>query len=177
MSFRNTRYEYGSITKLLHWLIAFLVLFMLCLGFLMGYINNKAVFAKVINIHKLTGLAILILMIIRAIWTSINPKPELPVDMPFWQKYAACSLHFSFYIVLIIMPITGWIMSVASGYNPKLLSWEITLPIAQSKSIATLFENIHSTLAIIIILMISMHVLAALYHLLYKKDNILQRML
>lgn len=177
MPLRNTQFQYGSINKFLHWLIAFLVLFMLCLGYIMGYIKNEVVFGEVINIHKLTGLSILALMIMRALWVLSNPRPKLPENMPVWQNYAARGLHFLFYIALIAMPIVGWIMSVAAGHTPKLFSWEITLPIQQNKSIADLFETIHNTLAIIIIIMITMHVSAAFYHLLYRKDNVLQRML
>ncbi|MHB1947948.1 MAG: cytochrome b [Gammaproteobacteria bacterium] len=177
MPFRNTKFQYGSITKFLHWLIAFLVVFMLCIGYLMQEINNKIVFAQVINIHKLTGLTILTLMIIRAFWALFNPKPVLPENTPMWQHYAERGLHLLFYIVLIMMPIAGWIMSVAAGHNPKLFSWEITLPIVKSKNMAMLFEGIHNALAIVLIIMISIHVIAALYHLLYKKDNILRRML
>lgn len=177
MPIYNTRFSYGSVSKFLHWLIAFLVLVMLFVGYFMFDIKDKALFGKVINIHKLTGLSILVLMIIRAGWALMNPKPELPINTPAWQHLAERGLHFLFYAVLIAMPVAGWVMSVAAGHNPKLLSREISLPIAQNKAVAGLFESVHNTLAIVIIVMISIHVLAAMYHYIFKKDNVLQRML
>lgn len=177
MSIRNTRIRYGSVAKTLHWLIALLVITILCIGYLMQYIKNEKVFGEVINIHKLMGLSILILMIMRAVWALINPKPELPPSSATWVAFASRSVHILFYILLIAMPIAGWIMSIASGYVPKFFSWSIMLPIPRSKYIADLFENIHNTLAIVIIVVIVLHVSAALYHYFFKKDNVLQRML
>lgn len=150
---------------------------MLFLGYFMDEIKDKALFAKVINIHKITGLTILILMILRSLWALSNPKPALPIDTPDWQRISERVLHFLLYAVLIAMPVAGWIMSVSSGHSPKLFSWSIGLPISQNKSTAEFWMTVHNTLAVVIIVLVSIHILAAFYHYFVKKDNILQRML
>lgn len=176
MPIKNTTSTYGSVTKFLHWLIAFLVIIMLCIGYLLDDIKDKEVFRQAVNIHKLTGLTILILMMIRLIWALVNPKPALH-KVPRWQLFAERFVHWSFYIVLIAMPLSGWIMSVAGKHSPHLFSWEINLPVPQSKFISDTFLNVHSTLAVIIIVLITIHVLAAFYHFFFKKDKVLQRMM
>lgn len=176
MSIMNTSTSYGSVSKFFHWLIAILVIGMLCIGYLMGYIKDDVTFGTVISVHKITGLFILVLIILRLIWTLFNPKPALPSLSPL-ERFAAKSVHFLFYIILIVMPVAGWIMSVASGHVPHLFSWAINLPIEKSKPTAELWESVHNTLAIVIIVFVSLHILAALYHRLVKKDDVLQRML
>jgi len=137
----------------------------------------QAMRANVVNIHKVTGLTILCLMVCRAIWALINPKPDLPAGSAVWEYYLSRLVHFLLYLFLIIMPITGWIMASAAGKPPHIFGFLIALPVNKSKSLADLFVSIHNTLAIIIIFFISLHVLAALYHYYVKKDNVLQRML
>lgn len=179
MLFRNTLYSYGSVSKFFHWLIFFLVFFMIFLGFLLGLgaVQNKQLSIELLNIHKLTGLSILILMILRAIWASMNPKPLLPPGTPSWQRYAERIVHFSLYGSLIIMPLAGWTSAVAAGAPPRLFGWNIMLPIAKNKNVSDVALEVHETFAIIIIVLVSIHVAAAFYHYFIKKDDILQRML
>lgn len=150
---------------------------MLFVGYFMQDIKDKHLFGQVINLHKLTGLTILVLMIIRMFWALTNPKPVLPAQTAVWERIAERSLHFMFYVVLIAMPIAGWVMSVAAGHTPNLFSWQIALPIAQNKETAEFFSTVHNTLAVVIIVFVTIHVLAALYHYFFRKDNVLQRMM
>lgn len=173
----NSKTSYGSVTKVLHWLVFFLVVGMLCLGFLLDDINDKPLHAKVVNIHKLIGLLILALMLFRALWAFSNPKPGLPLNTPSWQKYAERSVHWLIYLALIAMPISGWIMSVAAGYAPHLFDISFNLPIAKNKVLGDRMYDTHVFLAYSIIVLVSIHVCAALYHYLIKKDSVLQRMM
>jgi cytochrome b561 len=144
--FKNTQTSYGSVAKLFHWTIFILVAFMLFLGFFMDDIE-KPLRGAVINIHKILGLTILSLMILRLLWA------------------------------LIAMPLSGWIGSVAAGYVPHFFGLSLGLPISQSKSLGELSFSTHKILAYTIIALVSLHVLAALYHHIIKKDNILLRMM
>lgn len=171
----NTRYN--SFSKFLHWLLALLIITLLFIGYFMFDITDKPRLLQVINIHKLTGLTILILMIIRAAWALNHPKPPLSKDTPLWQRFAERVVQISFYVVLIAMPLAGWIMSCAAGHCPQLFSYQIVLPVPHDKAIAHAFEAVHNTLAIVLIVLISIHVLAAFYHFFIKKDDVLQRML
>lgn len=178
MAYYNTAETYGFVAKLLHWVIALLVIGMLCVGILMSKLPDTPFKGQVYMIHKLTGLCILILMIVRLIWVLINPKPRLPSTVPAWQGFLARSLHWGFYVLLIIMPISGLVMSTAAGRPPLLFGWEIAMPgIPLNKQIASQAAQTHGLLMWVIIAMIILHILAAFKHHFINKDNVLRRML
>lgn len=176
MGLRNTLIAYGSVAKFFHWLIFFLLLFMIIYGFCLGSIP-KAYQAFAYNFHKLTGLTILILMFLRGLWALANPKPILPPDVPLWQQWIERFVHYLLYFVIITMPLAGWIGSVAAGRPPHLGSFQITLPIQENKALSSAAFNVHGIVAVVIIVLVSLHILAALYHHFIKKDNILRRMM
>ncbi len=173
---KNTQTSYGSVAKFFHWTIFIFVVFMLFLGFFMDEIP-KPTRGTVINIHKLLGLTILVLMILRGIWALMNPKPLLPLGTPRWQYAAERITHFSLYALLIAMPLSGWIGSVAAGYLPHFFGLSFGLPVPESKSINDVSFLIHKIIAFTIIALVSLHILAALYHHVIKKDDILLRMM
>lgn len=149
---------------------------MFFLGYFMDDISDKALRGNVINVHKLIGLTILALMILRTLWALINRKPDLPAGSKTWERWTVRAVHLSLYLVLLIMPLIGWIGSVAGGWIPHLGNIQFNLPIEKNKALSDLAFDTHNTLAIIIIVLVSLHALAALYHFFIKKDNILQRM-
>lgn len=150
---KNTHAQYGSLAKIFHWLI-FILVFCMLFGFFMGDISNKSLRGEIINIHKLTGLVILFLMLLRAAWALMNPKPVLPVDMPAWQKWSAYLVHFLLYVFLIAMPLSGWMMTSYSGRPPHIFSWMLGLPLSVNESYSDVFFTVHQTLAIGIIVLL-----------------------
>lgn len=178
MSVRNTATSYGSISLLFHWIIFLLILVMIPLGYFMGDVSDKALRGQVINIHKLIGVLVLVLMLLRVLWTLNNVKPALPFQTPVWQRITERCMQVSLYLGLIIMPLSGLVGVVAAGRPPHLAGISIELPIAKSKVVASFaFEYIHQPLAIILIALISFHMLAALFHHFIKRDDVLRRML
>src|SRR3990167_7054195 len=172
MLLKNTATSYGSVAKFFHWLIVILLLCMLVFGYFLDDIP-KAYQGMAYNIHKLTGLTILSLMILRALWALINPKPELPATDPAWQHSGARIVHLLLYVVVIAMPLAGWIGSSAANKPPHIGDFNLLLPVAQDKALTEASFDMHNQLAIIIIVLISLHILAALYHHFIQKDNIL----
>ena len=129
------------------------------------------------NLHKLTRLLILTLMVLRLIWSLINLKPALPAGTAVWQRQAERVVHGLLYLSLILMPLVGWIGSCAGGRPPHLGDFKFDLPITGDKQfVKTMFE-IHEIIAYIIIALLTIHVTAALYHHFIKRDNILLRMM
>lgn len=178
MGARNTTNTYGSVTRFLHWLVFLLVLIMIPLGYFMVDVPDKALRGQVINIHKVIGVSIFLLMLIRVLWAYNNVKPALPFQTPTWQRVIERLMHFLLYAGLIIMPLSGLVGAVAGGRPPHVGDINIVLPISQNKELAEFsFENIHNPLAIILIVLISIHILAALYHHFIKRDDVLRRML
>lgn len=175
---KNSSTSYGSVAQFLHWLIALLVIGMLVMGYFMDDISDKAMKGQVFNAHKVIGVTILVLALLRAGWALINIKPALPFQTPLWQRWAVHLTHLGLYLGIIIMPLSGLIGAVSAGRPPHIGSLEIRLPIPQDKNTAEfMFESIHEPLAIILILLITVHVAAALYHHFIKRDDILRRML
>ena len=176
MCVKNTQTTYGIISKSLHWIIAVLVIGMLCYGYFLDDFP-KSDQPVAYNIHKLTGITILFLMLIRLAWALANPKPILPFDTTPLEKLAERLVHFSLYLFVILMPLAGWIGASAADKPPQLGDFKLALPIHGSKAFVHAAFDVHGTVAIILIVLISIHVLAALFHHFIRKDNILIRML
>lgn len=173
---KNSLNSYGSVSKFLHWLIFFLVSAALILGFFFLDIDNKPLKLQLINLHKLLGLSILVIILFRLLWTFYNLKPLLPNSNPL-ERFARNLVHALLYLFLIAMPLTGWIFSTANNHAPKLFALSMPLPFVHyNKSLSAYFEDIHSVLAWTLLALIALHVLAALKHYFVNKDGIMERM-
>lgn len=177
MRVRNTATSYGCISRLFHWVIFLLVFATIPLGFLMADVSDKVWRGQLINTHKLIGVLILILMSLRVLWALFNVKPGLPFQTPAWQRMAERCMHFLLYLALFIMPLSGLIGSVAAGRPPHFYGVDIMLPIGLNETVADFaFTYVHQPVALVLIALISIHILAALYHHFVKRDDILRRM-
>lgn len=172
--------RYDAVARALHWIVAGAI----ALQFLLAQLAELAehggerlrVLALLAN-HKSVGLTILALAALRVVWRLVSPPPPLPATMPAWQRHASRISHWSLYGLLFAMPVTGWLMSSASAYS---VSWFglFTLPdlIDPSERAEELFEEIHETLAKVLIVVVSLHVIAALKHHFIDRDTVLRRM-
>jgi len=172
----NTSHSYGVVTKFFHWLIFILVIGMLTAGYFLGDVP-KDWQRTVFNLHKLTGLTLLCLVVLRFLWSLINKKPVLPASTTLLEKTGEGLVHGLLYLALIAMPLVGWIGSTAGGRPPHLGSWIIALPIAKDNQLKEWAFDWHGYIAIMLITLISVHILAALYHHFIRKDDVLKRML
>jgi len=181
MQLRNTLNTYGSVAKFFHWLIFLLLFCMILYGYFLTNFGDAWIAKEnqsvAYDIHKLTGLAVLILMLLRGLWSLINPKPLLPLNTPLYQRIAERVVHYLLYATVIAMPLAGWVGSVAAGRPPYIGNFKFNLPIEQSKPLVETAFFIHNNLAIFLIILFVIHVAAALYHHFIKKDDILRRML
>lgn len=175
---QNTQSTYGSVSKLFHWGIFLLVVIMLVVGFIMEDLPDSMQ-STVYMMHKSTGLLILGLMVLRLLWRWMNKSPEFPNAMPQWQKIAAHVAHWLFYIILLAMPLVGWIMSTAAGRVPTFYGL-ITAPfpgIELNDQLAHQLANVHEMLAYVLLFLLALHIAAALKHHFIDKDNVLVRMM
>ncbi|MBV9575279.1 MAG: cytochrome b [Gammaproteobacteria bacterium] len=173
---RNTSTAYGNVAKFFHWLIFVLLLVMIIYGYFLEDIP-KVYKGMAINAHKLLGITILFLVLLRLIWALINPKPALPPDTKAWERALERLIHFSLYAAVIAMPLAGWVASAAGGHIPHIGDLYLNLPIEQNKALSESAFDLHKSLAIVIIVLFCIHVLAALYHHFILKDNVLRRMM
>ncbi|HAU1191906.1 TPA: cytochrome b [Legionella pneumophila] len=174
----KTASDYSPLSKLFHWVIAIAVIVMLIAGFFLDEIPEQ--FQGVAYmLHKSTGITILFLMILRFIWIHANGKPALPASVRNWERFLSRFVQYGFYILLIIMPLSGWIMSVAADRTPSYFGlFQAPLPwIEPNKSLAELMAECHETIAWILIAFITLHILGAIKHHFIDKDNVLRSML
>lgn len=178
MPLNNTKLSYGSVANFFHWLMALLIITLLAVGFIMTEMENSPDKFKIYGLHKSIGIVILTLAALRLMWKSVNVAPLLPDSMADIEKFAAQCGHALLYLLMFAMPLSGWAMSSAAGLQVSVFGW-FTLPnlVAPDETMKQLLRNWHYYLAWAIIAMVSLHVLAALLHHFYHKNNVLRRML
>lgn len=175
---KNTETSWGSVAKLFHWTISLLIIGLLIVGALMGY-APPSLKGIIYNTHKLIGLFVLLLVILRISWRCINITPRLPDALPRWMVHASQISHRLLYLLMLSMPISGWVMSSAAGqqYHPHLFGFTFGLPIATNRALAQSANQAHELLAWMLLMVLITHISAALYHHFIRKDEILIRMM
>jgi cytochrome b561 len=128
--------------------------------------------------HKSTGILILALLALRLAWRLANRTPVMPADTPDWEYGAARASHAILYVLMIALPVTGWIVNSASNV-PLRIFWLIPLPaiVAPSKSLAHFAADVHGWLFGMLVLVLVAHIGAALRHHFVKRNVVLARML
>ena len=170
--------RYGWQAMLLHWLIALLVIGMLYLGFSLEDIpRNTPERAFYVNLHKSFGLLTLALVLLRWYWRATHRPPPLPPTMPRWETHAAIWSHRLLYLCMLLQPLSGYLGSSFNKYGVKFFGVPLPQWAWEDKQIRTVFSEIHGAVAVMLLVLIAIHVLAALKHLLVDRDRIFQRML
>jgi cytochrome b561 len=172
----GVRQRFTPLQRLLHWLMAVCILSMLFIG--VGMVSTIAPkYLPLISIHKSLGMAILVLALIRLAVRLRYGAPPLPPDLPEPMKLAAHLSHYALYALMIGMPLLGWAMLSAASY-PVVLYGGLWLPsiLPLSDSLHTLLWNAHYYLAFIFFAVILMHLAAALFHGLVRRDGVFETM-
>lgn len=178
MPFRNTPDRFGFLARLFHWLIFLLLIGSFTLAWTMVDLPLGLEKLKLYSWHKWVGATVFIVVILRLGWRLLNPVPEPPSGTPGWQRVAAGLSHFLLYTVLIVMPITGWIMSAMKNLPLVYLGLiHIPSPFGVNAKWAEIMVEVHGTLALALLILVGIHVAAALYHHFILRDTVLRRML
>ena len=174
---KDTVLTYSKGSKFLHWLIAIIVIMMLG-TFFVDYLP-KPYMSTFFTVHKSFGISVLFLMLLRIIWILHTGKPQLPPTVPAWQKFLARFVQYSLYFFVILMPISGWVMSTAKGKIPTYFGlFELPFPgVMPDKRLGEFMNETHEIVAWIIIILLILHVAGAVKHHFIDKDNVLLRML
>jgi cytochrome b561 len=175
---------YTRTAKVLHWLIAATILFMLMLGWSFDYLPKGETKFFFFQLHKSIGITILMLSLVRLCWRLLHAAPPLPTSMPAWEQRAAHIGHFFLYAAMIGVPVSGWAMvSAHVPAMPTILfgvvhwpSFPILATLENRKEIGEALENAHGLGATVLAILVAGHVAAALKHHFIARDDILLRM-
>jgi cytochrome b561 len=169
--------RYTTIARLLHWIIALLVISQFVLGWWMQSIPKLPAGprAEAFNLHKSMGLVILALMAIRILWRSWVPPPPWP-PAPHWQRILAKGNHAVLYVLLVALPVSGYLGSVFSGYPVRffgatLPAWGTPLPAMKDA-----MGMVHLVATWALAAAVALHLAGALHHAMTTGENVLGRM-
>ncbi|MER3547397.1 MAG: cytochrome b [Rhodanobacteraceae bacterium] len=175
---RNTDTRWGGIAQTFHWLIAILILAQGAIGLTMVDLGMTPTKVKVFALHKSIGLTVLALALLRLAWRITQRVPRDP-PMPRWQRAVAKLSHFLLYVLILALPLSGWLFNSAAnfplewfglfhvpslthGLDPALKAWSL---------------RAHVALFWILVGVLAVHVAGALWHHFVQRDDVLLRML
>ena len=125
----TTRTRYTTVAIVIHWLIAAAIIFQIILGWRAGDGPKGATTFALFQLHKSIGITILLLSLARLAWRLVNPPPPAPEGQAKWEKTASHLVHWGFYVIMIGLPLTGWILvSTSTTSIPTLLYGSIPWP-------------------------------------------------
>ena len=168
--------SYTLTARILHWVMAVLMILMLAAGLVMSDIEDPALKSTVYGLHKATGILVLLLAGFRVLWRLSHAVP-ISAALPVWQRRAARLAHGGLYGVMFLLPLSGWSMSSAAGY-PVSFYGLFTIPdmVAKNPELAGILKDIHEVSANVFIALLAAHLGAALYHHFVLRDDTLRRM-
>lgn len=173
--------DHGAYTKpaiAMHWIVALLIFAAFGLGLYMtdipGFTPTKL---KLFSYHKWIGITVLIFAVLRVLWRLTHPAPGPVPGMPKWQHAAAEAAHVGLYLLILAVPLTGYLLSVAAGVKVVYLGlWELPMPFDKSDALKDIFSMAHEWLNWTMAAIVVVHILAALKHHVVERDGTLRRM-
>jgi len=170
---RAERYSTGAIW--FHWIIAALVIFNIVVGL---FHDGVPALRALMPAHKAIGITVLILTLGRIAWRFAHPAPALPAGLPAWERQASKANQAIFYILMLVMPLSGWIM-VSSGAHPRPISWFglFDVPLLTIRSAHDASGTIHALGGYLFAALAVLHIAAALRHQYLLRNGLLYRMI
>jgi cytochrome b561 len=176
---RNTNTNWGSVSRVFHWSLGLVIIGMIAYGWWMNHFTARADQVFYRSIHADISYAVLLLMVIRLIWRSINPVPALPTDTPRRQRITVRVSHGALYGVTIPVAMLGWAHSGA--HKPDYGDWFGLFRVPQitstDRAAAAAYEDRHIWCAYVLLALIAIHVAAAIWHYFVKRDSVTAQMI
>ena len=161
----------------LHWLMAWLIIALYFVGLGMGSLPVGPERIQVVTWHKWLGVCVALLWVVRIAVRATHTPPPLPAGSPAWQNKAAQIVHIMLYVLMIAIPVSGWLMSSAKGFNTTFFGW-FDLPnlVEKDKALASNLKELHGFLAHLLMGLVVLHIGASFKHQLIDKNRLLERM-
>jgi cytochrome b561 len=170
---------YTAAAKLLHWGMAALLVGQFTVAWTMPHIGRNTVPGTLINLHFSLGVLILFVAVARLAWRWTHPEP-VPLDgVPPWQVQSARAVHVLLYLLLFVLPVLGWMNASWRGFDVSFFGLFVMPKLLATRAAGFGWTgDIHALLSNYALTgLVGLHVLAALYHAVVRKDRVLARML
>jgi cytochrome b561 len=169
--------HYTRTAVALHWLMALLIAAGFTLGATMTDLSMSPKKLRYYSYHKWIGITVLALVLVRVIWRVLHaPPPDVP--MPLWQRRLAHLVHALLYLLMLTVPVVGWLYSSASGYPVVYLKlWQLPDLVPKDTALAKVLVQVHGTLAWTLMGIVALHAAGAFKHHFVDRDPTLRRML
>lgn len=178
MNWKNTEQRYGSLSISLHWLILIL------LAAVYAFIELHEFFPKGSDprealkaLHFMFGLSVLGLALLRLGVRLSGPTPRIEPQPGSWEQLSARFMHIALYVLMIGMPLAGWLMLSAAGKPIPFFGLHLPALIGENKDLGKQIKEVHEAIGTAGYFLIGLHAAAALFHHYIKRDNTLVRML
>ncbi|MEY4761541.1 MAG: hypothetical protein RLZZ200_1397 [Pseudomonadota bacterium] len=169
--------KYTSVARSLHWLMALAILGLLALGFTMHDLPFSPRKLQLYAWHKWAGVSIFVLAWIRLAWRVTHRPPPFPATMPKPIQWLAHAGHAALYLLMFAIPLSGWLMSSAKGFQTV---WFGLLPlpdlVQRDRELGDVLQSLHAALNFALLATLAGHVAAALWHQYVARDGSLDRM-
>jgi cytochrome b561 len=170
--------DYTGTAKTLHWLIVFLLVVQFIVAWTMPEMRRDTRPDTLINLHFSIGALVLAIAVIRLGLRLTHGEPPPEPGVPWWQVIGACVVHWLLYALLLVVPVLGWINASWRGFPIAMFGLELPKLVAARAAGWGWTGDVHGLLAnYAILILVALHVGAALYHWLVRGDGIFQRML
>lgn len=178
MPLRNTAEAYGSVAKFLHWSIVLLILpqYFLAEG-AEEYAEGSLEAARLLGLHQSFGVLVLLLAVLRIGWKVLNSPHPSAVAGVAWQRGGAAIGHGLLYLLVLLQPLSGWLMVSAAGEVPSVFGVPLPALLGEDHDLHERLEGVHEALFQALLVVAVIHVAAALYHHFVLRDATLRRML
>ncbi|MBK8817271.1 MAG: HAD-IC family P-type ATPase [Methylococcaceae bacterium] len=178
MQWRNSKERYGWFSISLHWLMLLLLIAVYaCIELREFYPKGSDIRNALKTWHFMLGLSVFVLVWLRLLSIITAPSPRIDPELPKWQKLSAALIQSALYMLMIAMPLAGWLILSAQGKPIPFFGLQLPALINESKDVAELTQEIHETVGTVGYFLIALHAAAALFHHYFVRDNTLRRLL
>ena len=169
---------YTLTARVLHWIMAALVLTMVPLGIVIANEAGGALQERLYDLHKSIGALLIPVVIVRLIYRVMNPPLPLPADIPAIQQFAAHATHWALYALLLVQPLVGWIGTSAYPAPVPVFGWfELPRIWLENRAFSNQMMALHGWLGFAIAFFAAIHIAGALQHHFVRRDRVLMRMI
>jgi cytochrome b561 len=171
------RLHYGTTAKVLHWTIVALLLVQYPIGWLMPDIHRGMQPGVGMTLHVSIGLALLILIVLRFAWRLTHPvAPE--GSLPVWQTLTSEVVHWTLYLMVLLTTVTGWLFASFRGWSISFFYlFPFPMLFSSNPAAGKTIDGLHQAAEWFLLVLVGVHVAAALVHVLYYRDRVMARML